>query len=414
MIALVLGTSLVYGDPISLGTDDWGWWRGPSYNGVANPDQTPPLEWDDEKNVLWKSPIPGRGHGSATVVDGKIFLATADEVNQIQSVLCYDAKTGELLWKTDVHQGGFGKPNEQGNPRASKASSTVACDGERLFINFLNSDAVYTTALSLTGEQLWQQKITDYTVHQGYGSSPVVYGPLVIAIADNKGSGAIVGFDRVTGEVVWKMERPALPNYTTPIIMTIGGKDQAVLVGQDKIVSLDPLTGKQNWEMDGATTECVTSTVGDGTYLVTSGGYPENHISVVRSDGSGEVVWRNEMRVYVPSMIIHDGHLYGVSDAGQAFCHAIDNSAPTWEERVRGKFAASLTLVGDLIYATSDKGKTFIYKANPEAFELVAENKVTAIDIQATPTICGSRIYMRVAQKQGDIRQEMLYCIGAE
>ena len=150
------------------------------------------------------------------------------------------------------------------------------------------------------------------------------------------------------------------------------------------------------------------------TYLVTTGGYPENHISVVRGDGSGEVVWRNELRVYVPSMVVHEGHFYGVSDAGQAYCHAIDNSTPTWEERVRGKFAASLTLVGDLIYATSDKGKTFIYKANPEAFELVAENKVTAIDIQATPTICGGRIYMRIAQKQGDNRQEMLYCIGAE
>ena len=30
----------------------------------------------------------------------------------------------------------------------------------------------------------------------------------------------------------------------------------------------------------------------------------------------------------------------------------------------------------------------------------------------ATPTICGGRIYMRVAVNQKGQRQEMLYCIG--
>ena len=42
--------------------DDWAWWRGPSYNGVARGDA--PLEWSDTKNVAWKTPIPGRGFSS--------------------------------------------------------------------------------------------------------------------------------------------------------------------------------------------------------------------------------------------------------------------------------------------------------------------------------------------------------------
>lgn len=401
-----------HADEISVADTDWAWWRGPTRNGIADATQSPPLAWNDEQHVLWKSPVPGRGFGSPTVVGNRVFLATGDEVQEIQSVLCYDRETGAQLWKTEVHKGGFTNVGRPGHPRATKASSTVASDGHRVFINFLNNSAVWTTALSIEGEQLWQQKVTDYVVHQGYGSSPLVYGPLVIVSADNKGGGALTGFDRVTGDVVWTVKRPALPNYPSPILQTIEGKDQVLLHGQDTISSFDPLTGKTNWEVKGSTAEVVTTAVSDGKYVVTSGGYPEKHISVVRGDGSGESLWRNGTQVYVPSILVHNGHIYGVTDSGEAFCYAMENSTPLWEHRLRGGFAAFPVLVGENIYATSDKGTTFIFKASPEAFELVGENTITADNVQATPAICGSRIYMRVVQKQGDVDQEMLYCIG--
>lgn len=397
---------------IAVSDSDWAWWRGPNRNGIAAADPAVPTQWDGETNVLWKSPVPGRGHGSPTVVGDRIFLATADEEREIQSVLCYDRNTGEQLWKTDVHEGGFETEGRQGHPRATRASSTVACDGERVFINFINSDAVFTTALDLEGNQLWQQKVTDYIIHQGYGSSPTVYGPLVIVSADNKGGGALTAFDRVTGDVVWTHKRPASPNYASPIILNIHGTDQLILVGIDTIASFDPLTGETNWEAPGATTECVTSTVTDGENIVTSGGYPSKHISVVRGDGSGEQVWRNSVEVYVPSMLIKDGHLYGVTDSGSAFCYELESGELRWEERIRGKFAASPILVGDAIYATSGKGVTYIFKADRDAFELLAENTIPADDVQATPAICGGRIYMRLAQDVEGRRQEMLYCIG--
>ena len=53
------------------------------------------------------------------------------------------------------------------------------------------------------GKRLWQAKVADYVLHQGFGSSPAVYGPLVLVSADNKGGGAVAALDRVTGEVVW-------------------------------------------------------------------------------------------------------------------------------------------------------------------------------------------------------------------
>jgi outer membrane protein assembly factor BamB len=398
-------------EPIEIGTSDWPWWRGPNRNGIAMADQTVPMKWDQEHHVLWKSPIPGKGHSSPTVVGQRIFLATANSEQQTQSVLCLDRATGKHLWKMPIHQGGLESIGKQPNSKSSRASSTVACDGQRLFINFRNRQAIYTTALDLNGNRLWQTKITDYVLHQGYGSSPAIHGPLVIVSADNKGGGVVMGLERTTGKVVWKQERPQLPNYPSPIILPIAGRDQVLMVGCDLVAGFDPLTGSKIWESPGATTECVTSTVSDGNLMVTSGGYPKNHIAVMRADGSGEILWHNNTRVYVPSLLIHDAHLYAVTDAGIAICHELLTGKLAWKHRLDSTFTSSPVLVGEHIHVTGDEGKTYIFAANPKTFTLLAENRIAGRVI-ATPAICGNRIYMRITREADGKRQDMLYCLG--
>jgi hypothetical protein len=410
VIASVLLAAEPTPSPIRFESTDWPWWRGPERNGIAAADQDPPLTWSSTENVLWQVPVPGRGHGSVTVVGDQVFLATADEQADNQSVLCVDRNTGKQLWQTVVHDGGM---ERKSNKKASQASSTIACDGERLFINFLNSGAVYATALSRGGEKLWQTKITDFVEHQGYGSSPAIYDSLVIVSADSKGEGggAIAGLNRATGDIVWRHARPATPNYPSPIILNVAGRDQVFMTGCDLVSSFAPLTGEKLWEIVGATTECVTSTVTDGNLILTSGGYPKNHMSAVRADGSGKVVWENNVRVYVPSMLIHEGTIYGVTDDGIARCWEAATGKELWKERLGGTFSSSPVLVGKHIFAINEAGEGFVFKADPAKFELVAKNQL-GDEVFATPTICGSRIYMRVAERRGDVRQEMLYCIG--
>ena len=407
---LALLCLLTFCHSLAAESADWPWWRGPQRNGVASPDQSPPTKWSATENTLWKAKVPGRGHGSVTVVGDQVFLATADEQADKQFVLCFDRETGKQLWQTLVHDGGLAKKS---NKKASQASSTIACDGDRLFINFLNKGAVFTTALDRNGKQLWQTKITDYVIHQGYGSSPAIFQSLVIVSADTKreGGGAIAALDRESGKIVWRNARPATPNYPSPIILNAAGRDQVFLTGCDVVSSFDPLTGKKLWEIEGATTECVTSTVTDGNIIMTSGGYPRNHMSAVRADGSGEIVWENNVRVYVPSLLLHEGTLYGVADAGVAMCWEAATGQELWKGRLGGTFSASPVMVGEHIYVTNESGETFIYKASPENFELVAKNQL-GNEVFATPTICNSHIFMRVAEHQGDNRQEMLYCIG--
>jgi outer membrane protein assembly factor BamB len=407
--ATALANQLRAAEKVTVAPGDWPWWRGPNRDGIA-PAQKIPLEWSATKNVLWEAAVPGRGHGAATVVGDRVFLATADEQAQVQGVLCLDRGTGKQLWHAEVHRGHFTTAGM--NKKASHASSTPACDGKRVYINFLNGNAVHATALDLEGKQLWQTKVADYTLHQGFGSSPAVYGQLLLVTADNKGEGTgrVAGLDRATGKVVWSRKRPKAPNYASPIVLNVGGKDQLILIGTDLVTSLDPLTGKENWEIKGATTECVTSTVTDGKHVFTSGGYPKNHVAAVRADGGG-VAWEKKDRVYVPSMLCRDGHLFAVLDDGVAACWKSATGAEQWKGRLGGTFTASPVMVGDLILATNEAGETFIFNADPKEFELLGKNKL-GDEAFATPTVCGGRIYLRVAVKETGTRQEKLFCVG--
>jgi outer membrane protein assembly factor BamB len=365
------------------------------------------VQWSESKNIAWKVAIPGRGHGSPTVVSERIYLPTADPATQSQSVLCLDRRSGRLIWQTEVHGNGA-DPGKHSN--SSAASSTIACDGERLYINFLNRGAVHTTALSINGKVLWQQKVCDFVTHQGFASSPVLHESLVLVSGDNRGGGTIAALDRDTGRIVWSEPRPKLPNYTTPAILQVDGRTQMVVAGCNLITSIDPLTGKKLWEINGSTEECVVTAVTDGVRVFVSGGWPRNHTVAVRADGSGTIAWQNNARVYVPSMVVKAGHLYAVMDAGFAVCWKGDTGEELWKERLGGDFFASPVMADDRIYAVNVGGKAFVFEAKPAGFKLLAQNQL-GNQAYASPVICGGRIYLRVADRSEN-RQEYLYCVG--
>ncbi len=416
-VALLLCTTVcVAADAPRNGTSsaelahDWPAWRGPLGTGVAPPNQKLPLHWSDSENVVWKAPVVGRGHSSPTVVGNQVLLATADEEKELQSVLCFDRATGKQLWRTDVHSGGL---DRKGNKKTTQACASVLCDGEHLYINFLNRDAVYTTALDRTGKQLWQTKVSAFKTHQGFGSSPTLHGKLLYVTTDSPAGGVVAALDKLSGDIVWKQERPQKANYASAQVYHLNGKDQVLVQGCDLVVSYDPLTGKKLWEVAGATTECVTNIVTDGQHIYVSGGYPRNHVQCLLADGSGKTVWENGARVYVPSMIVRDGYLYAMQDGGIASCWKCDTGEEMWKSRVGGSYSASLVLIGDQLLATGEDGKMLIFKAQPTKYEQVAENRL-GDEAYATPSVCGNRIYARVVESKSGQRQEWLYCLGEE
>jgi outer membrane protein assembly factor BamB len=110
-------------------------------------------------------------------------------------------------------------------------------------------------------------------------------------------------------------------------------------------------------------------------------------------------------------MVVHEGHIFLVTDNGIARCWKAQTGEEAWRGRLSGTFSASPILVGKHIFATNEDGKTFIFRADTKKFELIAENQLGDI-VLATPTISNSRIYMRVGEDRDGQHTELLYCIA--
>lgn len=392
---------------LTASANDWPAWRGPTHDGHAAAGDRAPLKWSETENVLWRAPVRGRGHSSPTVAGDRVYLTTADTATQEQLVLAFDRTTGKPLWETVVHGG----PLESGNHKnSSPASSTAAWDGERLIVNFLHAKAIHATALDASGKILWQTRVADYAVHQGFGASPIVHESVVLIAADSRAGGTLAGLDRKTGKILWTHARPKIANYPSLTVVRAAGRTQAVIGGCNLVTSLDPLTGKKLWELEGSTEETVVTATTDGSRIFLSGGYPKNHSMAVEADGSGKITWQNNTKVYVPSMIVRDGHVYAVLDAGQAVCWKSDTGDELWREKVDRDFYGALVMVGARTYATSLRGVTSVFEATPQKFTLLAQNQL-GDEAFASPAIAGGRIYLRSAKK-GEPRQEHLWCIG--
>lgn len=388
--------------------NDWPWWRGPTRNGIAS-DRPVPTKFSETEGVLWKSPVPGRGHSSPIVVGNRVFLTTADEPNQTHSILAFDRASGKLLWQTEVSRGGFPAHNHAKN---TEATPTVASDGERLYATFFHHKKIEAYALDFDGKMVWKKDIGPFNPQRyeyGYAPSPLLYKSSIIIAAEYDGSSFIAAHRRDDGTRLWKTPRPESISFSTPVVSQVNGKDQLLISGSEKIVSYDPSTGKQLWSTPGTTFATCGTMVWDGDMVFASGGYPKAETVGIKVDTRGKLIWKNNQKCYEQSMLAYQGYVYALTDNGIMICWRGSDGREMWKERLTGPVSASPVLAGGHYYWANELGTLYVVRPNPERFELVAENHI-GTESFASPAICGGQIFLRVATKNGIQRQETLYC----
>jgi outer membrane protein assembly factor BamB len=392
-------------------TADWPWWRGPTRNGIAV--GAAPTKFSETSGVLWKTPVPGRGHSSPIVVGDRVFLTTSDIGKQVQSVLAFDRMDGKQLWQVSISQGGFPARN---HPKNTEATPTVACDGERLFVTFFHHETIQATALDFSGKQIWQRTVGPFNPKKyeyGYAPSPLIYRGTVIISAEYDGQSFLAALDRASGDDVWRTPRPANITFSSPVVGHVAGKDQLLLSGGDKAWSFDPASGKELWTTPGTTAATCGTLIWEGDTVFASGGYPKNETLAVKADGSGKVLWRNKQKCYEQSMIVVDGHVYALTDDGILYCWRANDGREMWSKRLKSPVSASPVFAGGNIYWANEHGTLYVFKANPKQFELVAENEV-GTDSFPSPAICGGQLFLRVGHGSNEQRKETLYCFGEQ
>ena len=414
----------------------WARLRGPQGSGIAAADKEPPLNWGVTDNVLWKTAIEGRGHSSPIVWGDRIFVTTAIEGDAIpgasapvhtyagqefkhpqslgsnrhhtMKVIAVDALSGEIVWQKTAYAG---RVYDDRHARSSYASPTPVTDGERVYAYF-GPEGVY--AYDLDGEPQWERDIGKVkSVGLGVGSSPILYGRLLIIQADEDSGddSFIVALDTDTGNDVWRTERPVQASWTTPVLVEHEGKPQLITSGNEFVIGYDPETGREIWRATGLLNNAIHMPLLIDDLVIFTSGYPEKVSFALELGQSGElsadsIAWRYEKgTAYVPSNLLYDGLLYLTNDGGVMTCLDARTGEVIYEggrADIRGRYTASLVGASGRILMVNEDGDAVWIKAGRE-YEVLSTNSLDE-PVFATPAIVGDRIYIRAASH--------LYAIG--
>jgi outer membrane protein assembly factor BamB len=160
---------------------------------------SPPADWSTVA-WNWTADLPGQGHSSPVVHDGRVYTASADEGAGVRYLLCHNLTTGQQLWRRD-----FPGVIERHHQQNSSASGTVTVDDRGVYWLWGTSENVRLEALTHAGEPRWGVDLGPFVGPHGFGGSPVVWRELVIVPLEQDGSSPLMLQPELSGGV-WRVK----------------------------------------------------------------------------------------------------------------------------------------------------------------------------------------------------------------
>ena len=225
-----------------LCAEEWPQFRGVNASGVSEKSTNLPIKFSHEEKVLWSAML-GEGIACPVISNGRVCATALNNQNQFE-VFCFDSSRGNELWRRTFDTGEL-PPIMTPNVHAS---STPACDGERVYVYFSTLGLI---ALDLeSGKVVWKHPIQlpEYLMKWGAAHSPIVYEDLVIFNQDDDRDPFLLALDKRTGDVRWKVSRPEmLGGYSVPVICKANGREDLVVAGTGKLKGYNPISGEEIW-----------------------------------------------------------------------------------------------------------------------------------------------------------------------
>ena len=414
--ALVIAGSVAPASQTSV----WMQWRGPLNTGMASSDA--PLRWSETDGIVWKVPVPGRGHSTPIIAGDRLFVTTAVPTGRAPApsgstrggggnadaglehrfeVLAIARVSGRTVWQRTATTA---TPHE-GYHRSygSFASNSPVTDGKRVYA-FFGSRGLFV--YSLDGDLLWHK---DFGVKLrmdngwGEGTAPTLHDNRLILHFDHLDGGFLTMLDSETGRELWRVPRTEQYNWAAPFVATHGGRRQIVVNGETTR-AYDFDTGALIWEAAGLGENSVPQMVQHRDLVFAMSGHTIKLLMAIRLGrtgvltGTNAIAWSTARGVsYTPSPLLHDGRLYIVSDAGLVSCFDALTGRPFFEQRRLPKpysFKASPVGANGKLYLATEEGDVVVLGL-ADRFEVLATNTLTDQSFIASPLVVDGSIYLR-------------------
>ncbi len=407
----------------ALGNDHWPQFRGPDGDGHSD-SRGLPLRWSDEKNVRWKTAIHGRAWSSPVIWGNQVWVTTATEDGRQLFAVCVDLASGKM--ERDLKLFEVEKP-QFAHQFNTYASPTPVIEAGRVYVTFGSpGTACLDTA---TGQVLWERRDFVCNHYRGAGSSPILFGDLLILHFDGSDHQFLVALDKRSGKTVWRTERSidfkdlgpdGKPDtegdlrkaFSTPHAAEIDGQATLISQGAKAVYAYAPLTGREIWRVEERSSHSASSRplVGHGLVFVATG-WPNGQVLAIRPGQPGEVIdanavkgaqpktrlqiaWKTKRNVpKKPSVLLAGDLLFTIDDNGVASCLEAGSGAELWRERVGGNYSASPVLAEGRVYFFSEAGKTTVIDAGRE-FKKRAESQL-GDGFMSSPAIAGKALVLR-------------------
>lgn len=368
--------------PAAILADDWPQWRGAERDGIWRetgivktlPVKGPPIRW--------RAPI-GRGYSGPAVAEGRVYVTDRRPGPDVERVLCFEEATGKALWEhsyaCDYSDPKIGEMEYGNGPRATP---TVR-EGK---VYTLGTKGHLFCLDAASGEVVWKKDLVkDYDARSptyGASAAPLVESDLLIVLAGGRPEGAVIAFDRHTGEERWKALQGDVA-YSSPVAVTAGGVRQVIAWISAGVWSLDPATGSACWDVPFVASfddaQIIASPVLRGDRLLFNGGFFRGSflVELDREKPAGTRLWKTRKSpatTYTTPVFPEEDHFFTILDDGKVGCFDGASGEEIWtaDEARDGKMgAAHMTPNGDRVFFFNQRGQLVLAKLTREGYEEV-------------------------------------------
>jgi len=456
--------------PVKKG--DWPMWGGGPDRNMVSDEKGIPEKWDVKTgmNIKWKAPLGSQSYGNPVVAGGKVYVGTNND-GEFRShskgdkgiILCFDEKTGKLLWQATHDKLPTGMVNdwpEQG------ICSTACVDGDRVYYVSNRAEVVCADTEGFMDnendgpfkEEKWKESqdadfvwlydmIDELAVfpHNLATSSPLVVGDLVYVVTSNgvdeghlnmpsPDAPAFIALDKKTGKLVWDKNYPKRKTlhgqWSSPSYGVIAGRPQVIFPGGDGwVYSLNPKDGEILWKFDMNPKDSVWSLGGRGTknniiatpviydnkVYIAVGQDPEHgegvgHLYAIDATKSGDItesgkVWHvggDDFHRTISSVAADDGLVYASDLSGYLYCFDAKTGQKYWRYDTQAAIWGSPYAVDGKVMIGDEDGKVVVLQQGKTMKEIAVNDMGSSV--YSTPVAANGTLFIA--------NRRMLYAIG--
>lgn len=379
----------------TIAKEDWTQWGGAQRNfsveGMALPQKI-------ELKELWRRDL-GEGYSSILVDAGKLYSMYRQGDNEI--VICLDEKSGSTVWE---HTYAAPMKKDAETSYGKGPNSTPIISGDAIVSIGFNGDLFCLDKNS--GEVRWKLNLIGdlggTKVDLGYSASPIIYEDRLLLPLGGSGHG-IVALNAADGSIEWSAQ-DFKNSYSTPVLITIDGKDQMVFVMTDEVVSINPKDGKLFWKfpLENQWSCHAFSPVWDPDHnrlFVSS--FRQSHGLQLKNDGESmtfEKSWSIPKTGvgFANAVMVGDIVVGSTGGSRSPLVTGFDMNTGEILWRERGFGVSNYVSASDRIILLDDKGNLAIAQPAKDGLNVLQKQQVlNAPKAWTAPTMVGNKLFLR-------------------